>query len=86
MTLIWFGYIVRLSQRGGEGGGLLLAQIVSTCLRGGYRMGGGGAAPSALNPTQDNLKAYRNIVKYSKKLETLPFCNMYYLLPVNYDL
>jgi hypothetical protein len=42
MRLIWYGYTCSSPIAAGRGGGLLLAQIVSTCLRGGYKMGGGG--------------------------------------------
>jgi hypothetical protein len=40
INLIWFGYIARLSQRGGEG--ILLVQKISTCLRCAEEGGGGG--------------------------------------------
>jgi hypothetical protein len=43
---LWFGYIVRLSQWGGRG--YFPAQIVSTCLRGGYRRRRGDIAPYCL--------------------------------------
>ncbi len=36
------GLALSLAYRSGEGGGLSLAQIVSTCLRGGYRRVDGG--------------------------------------------
>jgi hypothetical protein len=36
-----YGLAISLDYRSGEGGGLLLAQIVTTCLRSCYRRGGG---------------------------------------------
>ncbi len=41
VNLIWFGFIARLSQCGG--GGILLVQMISTCLRCAYGKGGGGS-------------------------------------------
>jgi hypothetical protein len=37
--MIWFGYIVAYPS--GEEGGILLIQMISTCLRYAYRKGGG---------------------------------------------
>ncbi len=41
------GLAISLVYRSGEEGGLLLAQIVSTCIQGSYRRGRGETAPCA---------------------------------------
>ncbi len=81
MRLIWYGYTCSLPIAAGrEGVFYLLKLFLPAFLAATMGGGGGGTAPCDLNPTQDNLKAYSKIAKYSTKLETLPYCDMYYLL------
>ncbi len=58
-TYNWYGLAISLAYRSGKKAGIVLVQMISTCLRGAYRWGGGSQHPVLDTETARQLDSPR---------------------------